>query len=284
MSDQAILVASFGTIREENLQCSIGALEKEAQAYFPDRKLYRSWTSNFIRRRLLVKEGKHVDSTAEAVQRMIADGIRDVLVFPAFMFAGKEYLDLLEFFQNPADPDHTTDRSQSWFDHVRIARPLLDSRQDCIDIIHFLDTFFPEQGNDSAVILMGHGTTYGHDGIYTVLEQALASHGKNHVLLGTIDSPEIGFDHVVSRLQEEARQHGKFRRITLMPLLITAGNHVAVDMAGDQPDSWKSRLEHAGYEVSCVLQGMGEFPEIRKLMIQHAADAAEISTDMRDEL
>jgi len=157
----------------------------------------------------------------------------------------------------------------------------MDSEQDCLDIIHFLDQALPEQKRGSAVILMGHGTTYGHDGIYSTLERALASHGRDHVLLGTIDSPEIGFDHVLSELQDAEKHHQGIQHLTLMPLLITAGNHVSVDMAGDQPDSWKSRLEKAGYEVSCILQGMGEFPEIRALMIRHAAEAPDIRTDMR---
>ena len=66
-------------------------------------------------------------------------------------------------------------------------------------------------------------------------------------MLGTIDSPEIGFDHVLSELQTAAKNGRHIHHLILMPFLMTAGNHVIVDRAGNQPDSWKSRLENAGY-------------------------------------
>ena len=44
-------------------------------------------------------------------------------------------------------------------------------------------------------------------------------------------------------------------------------------MAGDDEDSWKSILEAEGYDVECVLSGLGEIPGIRKLYAAHAAQA-----------
>ena len=47
------------------------------------------------------------------------------------------------------------------------------------------------------------------------------------------------------------------------------------DMAGDDEDSWKSAFEAEGYEVECILRGLGELPEIQQLYIQHAQEAVD---------
>jgi sirohydrochlorin cobaltochelatase len=279
MSEKAILVASFGTIQEENQKKSVGALEEEAAAFFPERTLYRAWTSGFIRKRMLSAGRTPADSVEEAIDRMRKDGIRDVLVLPAFMFEGKEYRDLCRQFKE-ARTGENSDTGESAkamkFERVRIARPLLSTERDLDDIIRFLTERFPSLGEDDAVILMGHGTTYGLGGIYSVLDRMLAERGIENILLGTIDSPEIGFDHVLSDLQKAAEKGRCFRHLLLMPFLMIAGNHAVVDMAGSQPDSWKSRLESTGYEVTCILQGLGESEKIRKLMLRHAEDAPEM--------
>ena len=57
--------------------------------------------------------------------------------------------------------------------------------------------------------------------------------------------------------------------------MIVAGDHAKNDLAGDDPDSWKSQLTAAGYQVDWVLQGMGEYPGIRALFCRHAQQAME---------
>ena len=46
--------------------------------------------------------------------------------------------------------------------------------------------------------------------------------------------------------------------------MLVAGDHALNDMAGDGPESWKSRLEAAGYETECVLHGLGENPAVAR--------------------
>ena len=55
--------------------------------------------------------------------------------------------------------------------------------------------------------------------------------------------------------------------------MIVAGDHANNDMAGDDPDSWKSVFEAEGYEVECVVEGLGQLPMIRMLIADHAAEA-----------
>ena len=48
------------------------------------------------------------------------------------------------------------------------------------------------------------------------------------------------------------------KRVTLLPLMVVAGDHAANDMVGDEPDSWKNMFKNAGIEVIPVLRGLGE--------------------------
>jgi sirohydrochlorin cobaltochelatase len=54
-----------------------------------------------------------------------------------------------------------------------------------------------------------------------------------------------------------------------MPLMVVAGDHANNDMAGDEEDSWKSQFEAEGYSVECVLEGLGQQPEIQQMYVEH---------------
>ena len=51
--------------------------------------------------------------------------------------------------------------------------------------------------------------------------------------------------------------------------MIVSGEHAKKDMAGGKEDSWKVILEKKGFEVSCILEGLGENYEIRKIFVEH---------------
>jgi sirohydrochlorin cobaltochelatase len=48
-----------------------------------------------------------------------------------------------------------------------------------------------------------------------------------------------------------------------------AGDHAMNDMAGDEPDSWKSQLTKAGIESVPVLKGLAEFNPIVDLWLEN---------------
>lgn len=63
------------------------------------------------------------------------------------------------------------------------------------------------------------------------------------------------------------------KRVVLTPFMIVAGDHANNDMAGDNPESWRCQFEVAGYPVTCVLKGLGEYFKVRKLLVEHVAAA-----------
>ena len=63
------------------------------------------------------------------------------------------------------------------------------------------------------------------------------------------------------------------KHVTLMPMMMVAGDHANNDMAGDEPDSHKSQLEAEGFTVDAYIHGIGENQQIRDLYVQRANDA-----------
>ena len=113
---------------------------------------------------------------------------------------------------------------------------------------------------------MGHGTTHEAHSAYCALDYMFDQEDLP-VFIGTVEGyPEI--EQVMKRLRKE-----KLRKVYLMPFMLVAGDHAINDMAGEEEDSWKSILEAEGFEVECVLRGLGENPSIRERFLIHAKEA-----------
>ena len=69
------------------------------------------------------------------------------------------------------------------------------------------------------------------------------------------------------------QEKGTYKKVVLRPMMVVAGDHATNDMAGDEEDSWKSIFENAGFEVTCVLEGLGQEYEIQKIYADHTQKA-----------
>ena len=85
--------------------------------------------------------------------------------------------------------------------------------------------------------------------------------------MGTVEA-EPSLDTLLEKIQT---LHVK--RVILAPCMVVAGDHAINDMSGDEEDSWKSTFEKAGYEVECILKGLGEYPAVRQIYVKHALEA-----------
>jgi precorrin-2/cobalt-factor-2 C20-methyltransferase len=54
--------------------------------------------------------------------------------------------------------------------------------------------------------------------------------------------------------------------------MLVAGDHARNDMAGEE-DSWKNQLEELGYEVTCLIRGLGECAPLREIFVSHCRQA-----------
>ena len=73
----------------------------------------------------------------------------------------------------------------------------------------------------------------------------------------------------IDDLLAELKAH-KIKKVWLQPLMVVAGDHARNDLAGDEEDSWASKLKAAGFKVEANLKGLGEVPGVRDLFVDHA--------------
>ncbi|MBQ7447678.1 MAG: sirohydrochlorin cobaltochelatase [Eubacterium sp.] len=273
---KAILAVSYGSSLAAAREKTIDIIEKELADAFPDRKLYRAWTSEFMRKRAKEQDGLSVPNLAEVIDQMRKDGIEDVVVEPVFVACASEYQKVIDAFKQSADA----------FSQVCIGMPLLGSDEDLKTVAALLPNLEgnPEmvpdsermQGTDpegtplskDAIVFMAHGSSSMPESnqIFMELADELKRQKLENVLIGTIDGAP-GFDFIPETLRE--KEPGK---VILMPFLLAAGSHVIRDMSSDREGSWKNRLEAEGFQVEAIPKGLAEYEEIRQIFVKHALD------------
>ena len=161
------------------------------------------------------------------------------------------------------------------FHSILFGDPLLTTVEDNDYVIRAIRDEFPELKEDEVLVLMGHGTTHYSNSIYAALDYTFKDKGCPNIFLGTVEAyPSMqSLLHMVGNYQP--------KRVILAPFMIVAGDHAKNDMAGDDPESWRCQFEAAGFPVSCVLKGLGEYPSIRKLFVEHVQAAIDRAEDVR---
>ena len=268
---KAILVVSFGTTVAETRRANIDVLEQEIQATCPEWEVRRAFTSGMVRAKIAAEEGVRIDPPAEALDRLRRDGFRDVIVQPTHIIPGDEY-DRLTMAMRPFLEERV-------FASLQLGRPLLyyegagpgqpDDYQIAVEALKKqLPAFSPE--DNGRVVLMGHGTGHVSDSCYDLLQERIEAAGLP-VFTATVEGSRTVEDALAWLGREKAR------RVVLMPFMLVAGDHAMNDMAGEEPDSWQSRLSEAGYQVESYLCGLGENPAFRRIYLQHVKDATELA-------
>ena len=260
-SKKAILVVSFGTSYENTRKLTIDAIEHYIAKAFPACPTYRAWTSKMIISKLKKRDGITIHTVEEAMEQMLMDGITDVIVQPTHVING------IENDQMKADALSFRDR----FSSIVFGNPLLTTDEDNQAVVQAVADEFQDLDPETALVLMGHGTEHYANSVYAALDYRFKDTGYKNIFLGTVEA----YPALDSLLRAAGSFHPK--KIVLAPFMIVAGDHAQNDLAGEDPDSWMSRLSSEGYEVTPVLKGLGEYPKIRQILVdhvQHVIDAA----------
>jgi sirohydrochlorin cobaltochelatase len=249
----AILLVTFGT-SIESAQVAFKNIEKRFKAAFPKTVVRWAYTSKMIRKKL-EKKGVQVDSPEMAMVRLMDEGYTKVAVQSLHMIPGAEFHEINA---------NTRLFSQmvGGISQVRVSLPLLisDETLDKALKIVMTDVVPKERKKNEAVVLMGHGTHHPSDAIYSALMYKAQKLDAN-LYLGTVEgSPS--FDEIKEMLIKN-----KVKKAYLVPFMTVAGDHAMNDMAGDEPDSWKSQLSKAGIESVPVMKGLAEFDAIVDMWI-----------------
>lgn len=262
---KAILVVSFGTSYLETLQLTIASIENKIKDNFPEYEVRRAFTSRFVIKKLASRDGIQIDTEQQALEKLHAEGYREVYIQPLHVVAGEEYDKVKRLVVHYAHA--------GLFDRIKLGRPLLyymgqeDQPDDYLAAVQAVTAELPKLGNEDAVVFMGHGGLHPANAAYAALQLKFEQAGFNRTFVYTVEGfPAL--EHVIEKLNGN-----QVKKVLLIPFMLVAGDHVQNDMAGPEDDSAKSQLQKAGLHVEVYLRGLGENSLIQELYVQHLQDA-----------
>lgn len=251
----AILLVTFGT-SVPSAQTAFAHIEQQVRKAYPKNEVRWAYTSEMIRKKL-AKEGKVLDSPEIALAKLMDEGYKQVVMQSLHMIPGAEFH---EMYKN----GKLFGQMSGGFDRVMVASPLLSSNEAMEKTLQAVaGAIVPkERKADEAVVLMGHGTHHPSDAIYSAMMYKAQKMDANMYVATVEGSPS--FDEVKEALAKKG-----VKKAYLIPLMTVAGDHAMNDMAGDEPDSWKSQLTKAGIASVPVLKGLAEFNPIVDLWLDN---------------
>ncbi|MCG8501605.1 MAG: sirohydrochlorin cobaltochelatase [Firmicutes bacterium] len=261
-NQKAMLVVSFGTSYEDTRKATIEACERKIDKAFSAYEVRRAFTSNMIIKKLKERDNMVVDTPEQALVKLREEGFSEVIVQSLHILNGAEYHDL----------EAEVAKFEGSFDRLVIGKPLLTGVDDYLNAAEALKNQMPSLADNEAVVWMGHGTYHFANAAYACLDYVFEDIGMKNTFVGTVEGyPEL--DSVIKKLKKH-----RIEKVTLMPLMLVAGDHAQNDMAGDEEDSWKVVLEKQGFAVDVYMHGLGENEGIQEMYMSHAKAAVEGQT------
>ena len=277
IGENEILVVSFGTSFNQSRTQDIGTIEHAIAEAYPDWSVRRAFTAQIIINHILAREGVKIDNMQQALDRAVANNVKNLVVQPTHLMHGAEYDELVGILDGYKDK----------FESVKVAEPLLgevgadptvinaDKEAVAKAVVAFtLDEFGGQAQTDSegyALVLMGHGTSHTANITYNQMQAQMEQLGYKNVFIGTVEGePE---DTEVNAVIEKVKAAG-YTKVILRPLMVVAGDHANNDMADpEDPESWYSMFTASGNfeDVICIIKGLGRIPEVENLYVSHIA-------------
>lgn len=251
---KTILVVSFGTSYNENRALTLDAIEESIAQRHPDWDVRRAYTAQTVIDILEKRDGLKIDNVTQAMDRLVADGVKELIVQPTLVMPGYEYEDVASEVAPYADK----------FEKFALGKPLIYYNEDYDAVVDALVAAIPEVGqDDTAVVLMGHGSHHFANATYAALDYVLHAKGYENVFVGTVEGfPTV--DQVIANVTAFGA-----KKVVQYPFMIVAGDHANNDMAGDEEDSWTSLFTQAGFEVENRLVGLAQNEGIVNIIFAH---------------
>lgn len=253
---KAILVVSFGTSYNDTREKTIGAIEKEIAAAYPDYTVRRAFTSQTIIDKLAKRDNLKIDNIEGAMKRLASDGYGTVICQPTHVMNGIEYDEMVT----------QVNEFKNQFSAIKFGHPLISSVQDYQNIVAALSKEFSNVSSRDALVFVGHGTDHFANATYAALDYRFKNDGHSNVFVGTVESyPDM--PTVLKQIQSFGA-----KKVYIVPLMIVAGDHANNDIIGDQQGSWKTEFKKQGFIVEGVLKGLGEYKSIRDIFVAHVKE------------
>ena len=278
IGENELLVVSFGTSYNDSRVNDIKSIEDALQEAYPDWSVRRAFTAQIIINHIQARDGEKIDNMTQALERAVANGVKNLVVQPTHLMHGAEYDEMCA----------AIDEYRDQFESVSIAEPLLGEVGSDATVINAdkeavakaitaaaveasgFDSLEAAKEAGAAFVLLGHGTAHVARVSYSQMSTQMQQLGYENVFIGTVEGEpeETACESVI----EEVRAAG-YTTVILRPRMVVAGDHANNDMAGSDDDSWKPMFEDAGLTVDCQIAGLGGIADIQALYIAHTQAA-----------
>ena len=282
IGENELLVVSFGTSFNASRAADIKGIEDALQAAYPDWSVRRAFTAQIIINHVQARDGEKIDNMQQAMDRAVANGVKNLVVQPTHLMHGAEYDEMMEMIDSYRDK----------FESVAVAEPLLGEVGADATVINSdkeavakaitaaavkdagFDSLDAAAAEKTAFVFMGHGTSHTAKISYSQMQTTMQTLGYDNVFIGTVEGEpeETACENVI-----EAVKATGYTKVVLRPLMVVAGDHANNDMAGADDDSWLSEFKASGAfeEVDTQISGLGEISDIQQLYIAHTKAAIE---------
>ena len=278
IGENELLVVSFGTSFNDSRVADIKGIEDALQEANPDWSVRRAFTAQIIINHIQARDGEKIDNMTQALDRAVANGVKNLVVQPTHLMHGAEYDEMCEALEQYKDK----------FESVAIAEPMLGEVGSDATVINadkeavakaITAAAVADSGFESvdaakeagtAFVFMGHGTAHVAKVTYSQMQAQMQQLGYENVFIGTVEGEpeETSCEAVI-----EAVKAAGYTNVILRPLMVVAGDHANNDMAGSEDDSWKTMFEAAGFTVDCQIAGLGEIADVQALYVAHTKAA-----------
>ncbi|MBP5167429.1 MAG: sirohydrochlorin cobaltochelatase, partial [Oscillospiraceae bacterium] len=188
IGETELLIVSFGTSFNDSRRETIGAIEKAMIEAFPDLDVRRGFTSQIIIDHVLRRDGEKIDNMTEALDRAVANGVKNLVIQPTHLMSGFEYNDVVAEVAQYSDA----------FETISIGRPILDTDTDFRTVADaIVDATAEYDDGETAIVFMGHGTEADSNAVYAKMQKLLSDMGKENYFIGTVEA-EPSVDDVLA--------------------------------------------------------------------------------------
>ena len=264
IGENEILVVSFGTSFNDSRAQDIKGIEDALQEAYPDWSVRRAFTAQIIINHVQARDDEHIDNMQQALDRAVANGVKNLVVQPTHLMHGAEYDEMTAAMLGEVGEDATVINE----DKEAVAKAITDEAVKTADY----DSMEAAAEDGTAFVFMGHGTSHTANVTYDQMQTQMENLGFTNAFIGTVEGePEdTACDAVIAKVKDAG-----FKKVILRPLMVVAGDHANNDMAGDDDDSWKSMFEASGEfdSVDCQIEGLGRIDAVEQLYVEHTKAA-----------
>ena len=158
----------------------------------------RAFTAQIIINHVEARDDEYIDNMQQALDRAVANGVKNLVVQPTHLMHGAEYDELTEAVEAYKDQ----------FESVKIAEPLLGEVGNDASVINEdkkavaeiltaeavsvagYDSLDAAKEDGTAFVFMGHGTSHAAKVSYSQMQAQMQDLGYDNVFIGTVEGEQ----------------------------------------------------------------------------------------------